>query len=260
MVAIGSSLPEIATSIYAAAYGSGNLVVGHIVGSATSQITIGLGVVALAPPLTVARQKTRVYGAGMLAAMAIMAFVLRSGAVTRFEGTAMVAIYVVFLAVLVEHEDYAERVVEADLTAHVAAGYVLLGLVLVIAGGHLLVTGGESLALETGVPSYLVGLVTGLGTTTPEIAVALIAMRRDRGGIAIGALLGSNITDSLFSLGIGAAVAGVQVTGVDGVLASVAYMTAASAGVLALVYSQQEIGRRTALACIVLYVPTLLLG
>lgn len=260
VVAVGSSVPEIATSIYAAAYGSGNLVVGHIVGSATSQITIGLGVVALASPLTVARQKTRVYGAGMLAAMGIMAFVLRSGTVTRLEGAAMVGLYLVFLAALVEQEDYTERVVEADLTVHVAAGYVLLGLVLVVAGGHLLVTGGESLAAETGVPSYVVGLVTGLGTTAPEIAVALIAMRRDRGGIAIGTLLGSNITDPLFSLGIGAALAGVTVTGVDGVLGSVAYMTAASAGVLVLVYSQQEVGRRTALACIVLYVPTLLLG
>lgn len=260
VVAIGSSLPEIATSIYAAAYGSGNLVVGHIVGSATAQITLGIGVVALASPLTVAGRKTTLYGAGMLAAMAVMWVALRSGAVSQREGVAMVALYLVFLAGLVEHEDYAERVVEADLSVRLAVWYVGFGLAFVVAGGHLLVTGGETLAVETGVPSYLVGLVTGLGTTAPEIAVALIAMRRDRDGIAVGTLFGSNITDPLFSLGIGAALAGVQVTGVGGILDSVAYMTAASAGVLALVYTQERIGRRTALACIVLYVPTLLLG
>lgn len=260
VVAVGSSVPEIATSLYAAAYGSGDFVVGHIVGSATSQITLGVGILSLAAPLSVSRQKTRVYGGGMLAAMAVMAVALQSGTITRTQGALMVLAYLGFLAVLAEHEDYAERVAESELTLQRAAGYVLLGVALVVVGGHLLVTGGQRLAVRVGVPSYLVGLVTGLGTTAPEIAVALVAVRRDRTGIAVGTLLGSNITDPLFSLGVGAALAGVHVTGVDAVLTSVRYMIVASALVLAVVYTRRPVGRTGSLACLVLYVPTFLLG
>jgi len=260
VVAVGSSVPEIATSLYAAAYGSGDLVVGHIVGSATSQITLGVGILSLAAPLSVAREKTRVYGGGMLAAMAVMAVALQSGTVTRVQGALMVLAYVGFLAVLAEYEDYAEHVSDSELSLRRAAGYVLLGVALVVVGGHLLVTGGQRLAVSLGVPSYLVGLVTGLGTTAPEIAVALVAVRRDRTGIAVGTLLGSNITDPLFSLGVGAALAGVTVTGVDGVLTSVGYMILASALVLAVVYARRPVGRAGSLACLVLYVPTFFLG
>lgn len=260
VVAVGSSVPEIATSLYAAAYGSGDLVVGHIVGSATSQITLGVGILSLAAPLSVAREKTRIYGGGMLAAMAVMAVALQSGTITRTQGALMVLAYLGFLAVLAEHEDYAEHVSESELTLRRATGYVLLGVALVVVGGHLLVTGSQRLAVSLGVPSYLVGLVTGLGTTAPEIAVALVAVRRDRTGIAVGTLLGSNITDPLFSLGVGAALAGVHVTGVDAVLTSVVYMIVASALVLAVVYTRRPVGRAGSLACLVLYVPTFLLG
>jgi len=260
VVSVGSSVPEIATSLYAAAYGSGDLVVGHIVGSATSQITLGVGVLSLAAPLSVAREKTRVYGGGMLAAMAVMAVALQSGTITRVQGALMVLAYLGFLAVLAEHEDYADHVDDSELSLGRAAGSVLLGVALVVVGGHLLVTGGQRLAVQVGVPSYLVGLVTGLGTTAPEIAVALVAVRRDRTGIAVGTLLGSNITDPLFSLGIGAALAGVHVTAVPGVLASVGYMLAASAVVLAILYARRPVGRAGSLACLVLYVPTFFLG
>lgn len=260
VVSVGSSVPEIATSLYAAAYGSGDLVVGHVVGSATPQITLGVGVLSLAAPLSVAREKTRVYGGGMLAAMAVMAVALQSGTITRVQGALMVLAYLGFLVVLAEHEDYADHVDDSELSLGRAVGSVLLGVALVVVGGHLLVTGGQRLAVQVGVPSYLVGLVTGLGTTAPEIAVALVAVRRDRTGIAVGTLLGSNITDPLFSLGIGAALAGVHVTGVPGVLASVGYMLAASAVVLAVLYARRPVGRAGSLACLVLYVPTFFLG
>ncbi|MFB6270862.1 MAG: sodium:calcium antiporter [Halobacterium sp.] len=259
VVAVGSSLPEIATSVYAAAYGSGDLVVGHIVGSVTSQITLGVGVVALAAPLSVARHKTRIYGGGMLAAMAVMAVALQSGTITRTQGALMVVTYLGFLAVLAEHEDYAEHVRDAELTVRRATAYVLAGLALVLVGGHLLVTSGQRIAVQSGVPSYVVGLVTGLGTTTPEIAVSLVAVRRDRDGIAVGTLFGSNITDPLFSLGVGAALAGVHVGDVPGTLDSIGYMIVASAAVVAVVYTRRPVGRLGALACIVLYVPTFLI-
>ncbi|GAA0646651.1 sodium:calcium antiporter [Salarchaeum japonicum] len=259
VVAVGSSLPEIATAIYGSLYGAGDLVVGHIVGSATSQITLGIGVVALVGPLVVSRGKVAAYGGGMLAAMTVMAaLVATGGGVSHLEGVLAVALYVVFLAALYEHEDYgglAERT--SDTTRARAALRTVVGLALVVAGGHVLVSSGRALAVETGVPAYLVGVVTGLGTTLPEITVAVLAVRRDREGIAVGTLLGSNITDPLFSLGVGAAVGGLAVSG--NVLLPIAYMTGVSAVVLALLAREGAMERRSALACLLCYLPAVLL-
>lgn len=259
VVAVGSSLPEIATSIYGSVYGAGDLVVGHVVGSATSQITLGIGVVALVTPLVVSREKVAAYGGGMLAAMTVMGVVVATGGgVTHAEGVVACALYVGFLALLYEHEDYeglAERT--SDTTRARDALRTVVGLALVVAGGHVLVSSGRALAVEAGVPAYLVGVVTGLGTTLPEITVAVLAVRRDREGIAVGTLLGSNITDPLFSLGIGAAVGGLAVTG--SVLLPIAYMTAVSAVVLAVLARDGPVSRPGALVCLVLYLPSFVL-
>lgn len=260
VVAVGSSIPEVATALYASLYGSGTFVVGHIVGSATSQITLGIGAVALAMGLVVPRKKTVLYGGGMLAAMGVMYYVVDTGTISRVEGVIMVALYVGYLVALVEEEDYADhpksRVEHADISA--ALAWTVVGLAFVVAGGHFLVTGSQSLARSAGIAPYLIGLVTGLGTTTPEIAVALLAVRRDHDGIAAGTLLGSNITDPLFSLGIGATVAGFEVVGIQQSMAGIQYMILASAIVVALLFVRDEVGRLGGLACLILYIPSFL--
>jgi cation:H+ antiporter len=262
LVAIGSSLPEIATAIYGAAYGHGSLVVGHVVGSATSQITLGVGVVALLAPLSATREEVTTYGAGMVVAMLVMLLAIASGTVTRLQGVVMALAYIGFVAFRYEHTDdggVGSRLSESDALDH-PLPWVVLGLALVIAGGHLLVTGARGVAAAVGVPTYLLGLLTGLGTTTPEIVVAALAVRRERGGIAVGTLFGSNITDPLFSLGVGAAVAPIAVENLDATLLSVGYMLAVSAAVALLFYRRDEVGRLVGVGCLLLYVPALFLG
>lgn len=260
VVAVGSSIPEIATAVYASQYGSGTFAVGHIVGSATSQITLGIGIVALVTGLAVSRRKTAVYGGGMLVAMGVMYAVVASGTITRVEGVLMVALYVGYLVALVEEEDYADhpraRIEQSAVSA--ALAWTVVGFAFVVTGGHFLVSGSQALARSAGIAPYLIGLVTGLGTTSPEIAVALLAVRRDSDGIAVGTLLGSNITDPLFSLGLGATVAGFEVVGPGSTLPGITYMLLASAIVLAILLVRDEVGRLGGLACLVLYVPSFL--
>ena len=263
LVAIGSSLPEIATSVYGAAYGHGSLVVGHIVGSATSQITLGVGLVALLAPLSADSGKVTTYGIGMVAAMLSMLLAVSSGVVTRVEGVVMALAYLSFVVVRYEHTDY-DDAVGSRLTDENALERPLLwggaGLALVLVGGHLLVTGARGVAASFGASVYLLGLLTGLGTTTPEIAVAALAVHRDRGGIAVGTLFGSNITDPLFSLGVGATVAPISVDNPETTLLSVGYMLVVSAVVVAVFYSREEVGRWAGVGCLLLYLPALILG
>jgi cation:H+ antiporter len=262
LVAVGSSLPELATVVYAAVYGAGDLAIGHVVGSATSQITLGIGAVALLVPLSVERSKVRTYGGGMVVAMLAMLAVAWSGSISHLEGAAMVAAYAVFLAVRADHTDFDDALapsLEDGPTRRRATLWILAGLALLVVGGHLLVTGAEGVAASLGLPSYLLGLITGLGTTAPEIAVAALAVHHDRGGIAVGTLFGSNITDPLFSLGAGALVAGVHLDHRRAALVPAVYMLAVSAAVVLWFHQREGLGRRGAVGCCLLYVPAYLL-
>lgn len=262
LVAVGSSVPEIATALYGGLYGAGDFVVGHIIGSATSQITLGIGVVALLSPLAHQRGEVRFYGVGMLLAMALFLVTIASGTVSRLGGAVLVGAYLCFLALRVRsgrETPGMDRVEEATIRPAPAAAWVTVGFVLVAVGGHLLVANSRALALTLGVPEYLLGLVTGLGTTTPEIVIAALAVHRDEGQIAVGTLFGSNITDPLFSFGIGALVGGFSIQQVGATVTSGLYMIAVAGLVVALFYVTGGIDRRVAVGCIALYVPTYLL-
>lgn len=262
LVAVGSSVPEIATAVYAGLYGAGDFVVGHIIGSATSQITLGIGVVALLSPLRLERHEVGVYGAGMIIAMGLMALAVRSGRISRLEGSGLVLAYLGFLAVRLHGDESAaavERVRDADHPLPRAVAWILVGFALVAVGGHLLVVNSRALAVALGVPSYVLGLVTGLGTTLPEIVIAALAVHRNQGDIAVGTLFGSNITDPLFSIGVGAVLGGFTIEHAAAATASGGYMIAVSTLVVALFYLTGGVSRRAALGCIALYVPTYLL-
>lgn len=262
LVAVGSSIPEIATAVYAGLYGAGDFVVGHVIGSATSQITLGIGVVALLSPLRLGRGKVGFYGLGMILAMGLMVVAIGSGTVTRLEGGGLVLAYLLFLALRLRTDEgvtAVERVGDAEHSLPTAAGWILVGFALVAIGGHLLVTNSRVLAVALGVPEYLLGLVTGLGTTLPEIVIAALAVHRDEGDIAVGTLFGSNVTDPLFSFGLGALVGRFTVEHVAATIISGGYMIAVSILVVGLFFVNGGVSRRTALGCIALYVPSYLL-
>ena len=258
VVSIGTSVPEMTTSLYAAYYGAGDIVVGNIVGSETAQITVGIGVVALVAPIVAERKNVLVYGGAMLLSMIIMILTLEDG-ITRSEGFLMMLAYAIFVHDLYSSEggeEITEEVIEEEEPPKRTIPWILFGLLLVVGGGHLMVTNGIAVATVVGIPPYLVGILTGLGTTTPEIAVAGVAARDGEEGISVGSLLGSNITDPVFSLGIGALVADVTLSDPEAVLPSVGYMLTVSLVVLAVLYWRRGIDRRAAIGCLLLYLPS----
>ncbi len=262
IVSVGTSIPEMTTSVYGALYGAGDLLVGNIVGSETAQITLAIGVVAVLAGIDAERRNVLVYGGAMILAMVIMILVLDDGTIIRSEGVLMMLAYVAFIHDLYSHEGGGEvtpEVVEERAPPRRAIPRILAGIALVAVGGHLLVTDGVSLARTVGVPELLVGLLTGLGTTTPEIAVSSLAAYRGASGISVGGLLGSNITDPVFSLGIGALAADVVVTDTAALSLAIGYMLAVSIIVLALLFYWRGIDRRRGIVCLLLYLPSLAL-
>ena len=248
------------TSVYAALYGAGDIVVGNIVGSETAQITLAVGIVALVSPIVAERRNVLIYGGAMTLAMIVMLLTLDDGRIQRSEGFLMMLAYVNFIYTLYTNEggaEITEEVVDEELERPGRElPWVVGGLALVVVGGHLLVTNGTALARVAGVSEYSIGLLTGLGTTAPEIVVASVAAHRGHGGISVGSLLGSNITDPVFSLGIGALVADVVVTDVASMTRTTTYMLVVSLVVIGLLYWRRGISRRLAVVCLLLYVPS----
>jgi cation:H+ antiporter len=262
LVSVGTSVPEMVTSVYAAYYGAGDLVVGNIVGSETAQITLAIGVVALIAPFVTPRRNVLVYGTAMILAMIVMLLTLDDGVVGRSEGFLMMLAYVQFVYTLYTNEggeEIAEEVLEEPRTPRDSLPWILGGLLLVVVGGQLMVTNGVALARLAGIPEYVIGLLTGLGTTMPEIVVAGIAAREGQGGISVGAILGSNITDPVFSLGVGALFFDIAVEDVAALTPSLGYMLGVSIVVLGLFYWREGIDRRAAVVCLLLYFPTFVL-
>jgi cation:H+ antiporter len=261
VISIGTSVPEMVTSVYAAYYGAGDLVVGNIVGSETAQITLAIAVVAFIAPVVAERRSVLVYGTAMVLAMIIMLLVVDDGFIGRSEGLLMMLAYVQFIYTLYTNEggtEIAEEVIEAPRTPGETLPWIVGGLALVVVGGQLMVTNGITLAELFGLPAYAIGLLTGLGTTLPEIVVAGIAAHEGRTGISIGSLLGSNITDPVFSLGIGAVFFDVSLGNVAAIQPSLRYMLAVSVAVLGLLYWRRGLDRRWAVVCLLLYLPSFL--
>jgi cation:H+ antiporter len=262
LISIGTSVPEMVTSVYAAYYGAGDLVVGNIVGSEISQITLAIAVVAFIAPFVTQRRDVLVYGSAMILAMIVMLLTLDDGVIGRSEGFLMMLAYLQFIYTLYTNrggEEIAEEVIEEPRTPSETYPWIVGGLLLVVVGGQVMVTNGVALARLIGIPEYLVGLLTGLGTTLPEIVVAGIAAYEGRGGISVGAILGSNITDPVFSLGVGALLFDVVVDDISALQPSLTYMLVVSILVLSLFYWREGIDRKAAVVCLLLYIPTFVL-
>jgi cation:H+ antiporter len=262
LISVGTSVPEMVTSVYGAYYGAGDLVVGNIVGSETSQITLAIAVVAFVSPFVTERRNVLLYGSAMLLAMIVMLLALDDGVIGRSEGFLMMLAYTQFVYTLYTNEggaEIAEEVVEDRKPPRRAVPLIVFGLALVAIGGQLMITNGVAIARLAGIPEYLVGLLTGVGTTLPEIVVAGIAAYEGRGGISVGSILGSNITDPVFSLGVGAVFFDVVVSDLSTLWPSLLYMLAASGIVLGLFYWREGIDRPAAIVCLLLYIPSLLL-
>jgi cation:H+ antiporter len=262
VISVGTSIPEMVTSIYAGYYGAGTLAVGNIIGSETSQITLAIAIVAFIAPIVAERRAVSVYGSAMILAMIIMILTLEDGVVGRSEGFLMMLAYVQFIYTLYSNEggeEITEEVIEEPRTPREEIPWIVGGLALVGVGGQVMVTNGVALARIVGVPQSLVGLLAGLGTTAPEIVVAGIAAYEGRESISVGSLLGSNITDPVFSLGIGAVFFDIVIESQTAIQPLLAYMLVVSIVVLAVMYYQRGIDRRAAVACLALYLPTFVL-
>jgi cation:H+ antiporter len=212
VVAIATSAPEILVSITAAASGNTELAVGNAVGSNIANIGLVLGTTALVRPMEVRSTILRREMPALLAVTLMTVMLFLDSDLGRIDGVLLLAGMVLLLRWLVRlgkrsrgadplQQEIAAELPEAMSMAK-ALGWLLLGLLILLAGARLLVWGAANLADSLGVSDLIIGLtVVAVGTSLPELAVAVVSALKNEHDIALGTIIGSNMFNCLAVIG-----------------------------------------------------------
>jgi len=212
LIALGTSLPEMAASIAASLQGKSQLAISNVIGSNILNITLVLATVfLLAKTINPARDFFAKDSTWAL--MPVMAFILMifDGVISRFDALLllfMMGAYLLFL--LQDSKDHPLEEEENDVSDFSWGKTIPLlfaGLLLVIVGAHFSVESASAIAKSFGISEWIIGIVmVSFGTSLPELAVSISAALKGKVDMAIGNIIGSNMANTSMVLGAAALV------------------------------------------------------
>jgi cation:H+ antiporter len=217
LVALGTDLPEIANSIASHLQGEGDVNVGDSVGSTLTQYTFVLGLFPLViAVIAISRRQVGLVTVLTMGGLALTTAFVADGWLSRLDGLVLVAAWAVAMVLVTRllPATPPEDPPLVRINGHLPqAGVVLGALVVVGVGATVAVRALVELSERLGVPEFLLAFFgASLGTSAPEIAVDITALRHGAPAIALGDALGSSLIDSTLSIGIGPIVAPAPVT------------------------------------------------
>lgn len=242
LVSLGTSAPELFVSAGAAIQGYGDVAAGNVVGSNIVNIAIVLGLGAVIFPLTINRS-IRSHQLPLMLVLTVLGFIfLVDGYVGRLESSILLlaAGLSIWWAMRVDGVPDVPEAVMAETDAINEpgklknVGLIVAGVLLLVAGAEGLIWGGVGLAEVFGVPEAVVALtVTSIGTGLPEITATVLAVARKDADMAVGNVVGSNLLNLGFVLGVSGVIAPVSSAGVSLLPLSVMLSFSLLLGVLA---------------------------
>lgn len=208
VVAFGTSAPELLVSVQAAWNDAGGLALGNVVGSNIANILLVLGAPALIAAVPVGRDILRDYSV-MIAASVLFIALSFTGVIATWQALVLLGAFALFMADSIRRgltsRVEVDEVEGADpaLSGIKIALFTLVGIIGLPLGANLLVTGAVDVAEAFGVSDVLIGLtIVAVGTSLPELATTVMAAIRREGGVALGNVVGSNLFNLLFILGV----------------------------------------------------------
>jgi cation:H+ antiporter len=213
IVGFGTSAPEMVVSALAASQGNPGIALGNAYGSNIANIALILGLTALISPLAVHSQVLRKELPILTAVTALAAYQLWDGELTRIDSLVLLGVFGGLMAWTIwqglrKKSDALGSEIERELELHTmpigrAIFWLVIGLVLLIASSRILVWGAVDLAHGFGVSDLIIGLtIVAVGTSLPELASSVMAVRKGEHDIALGNVLGSNLFNTLAVVGI----------------------------------------------------------
>ena len=207
IVAMGTSSPEAAVSISAALKGSAEITIGNIVGSNILNILIILGISSVIVPLAVAKSTMRYEIPFMIVITVLLLVTGLNGSIGIVEGIILLSAFAAYLTYLfiMAKNDMKQEDSPKDISTVKAALFIILGLAMIVLGSNFTVDAASAIALSLGLSERFIGLtIVALGTSLPELCTSVSAARKGNADIAIGNIVGSNIFNILFIVGLSA--------------------------------------------------------
>ena len=207
VVGFGTSLPELIVAINANIKGSGGIALGNVLGSNIANILLVVGTVACIAPLAACPRNLWRDIVMMLVATCIMAGLLIHGSITATAGGLMLLLLILYVTWQIKSSQ-GKEIDLSDEEGHyknmpLALLFLLLGLAGIALGAEFLVRGAQVSASIVGIPDAVIGLtVVAIGTSLPELATGIAAARRRHTDLLLGNIIGSNVFNILFILGI----------------------------------------------------------
>lgn len=224
IVAFGTSAPEAAVSITAAIRGQNEMAIANIVGSNIFNILLVVGATAMINPIHVKESTIlKEFPFSILASivLVILAYDIRfqgysENILTRGDGLIFLTLFAIFMYYLIDMaiNSNGETNEENYKIMSISKSIILsiVGLLGIIIGGSFVVDGASDIALSLGMSENLIGLtIVAIGTSLPELVTSMTAAKKGESDIAIGNVVGSNIFNILFILGISACISNIPV-------------------------------------------------
>jgi cation:H+ antiporter len=228
VVAIGTSTPELFASLQAAWSGSSGMVVGNVVGSNIANLGLALGLTALVRPLTIDKNIVVTLDWSILMVVTVLFGLLAlDGVYSKVDGVVFLGV----MAIIMFGQVVRSRKMKlAQVTAkkpsenligfdqHARKNYSVLfiwittGCVLLYYGASLFIDGASDLARNFSISEHVIGLtVVAFGTSIPEIVASVTAALKGQSELSIGNIIGSNIMNILFVLGVTSTVSEIDI-------------------------------------------------
>ena len=242
IVALGTSMPELCVSVVSALKGTPDLAVGNVVGSNIFNALLIVGVAALVAPMTILRSTVfKDVPCALVASVVLLMMCQNDWVITRLDGAILFVFFLVFMRLTIKGATSAQPAPQAaqgettqGQTAQEAAAdeasakqpmkgwlaglWMVVGLAALIGGSNLFVGGATEVARALNVSDAVIGLtIVAGGPSLPELATSVVAAKKGNSGIAIGNVLGSNVLNILFILGLTGMISPMHIEGITNV-------------------------------------------
>lgn len=211
VAAFATSSPELAVAVRSATAGNPEISFGNALGANVVNVALILAIgVAISgiqcPRATVKRD----FPVAILVPVVTGVLVLLDGVLSRLDGLLLLAVFFSWLAATVVEAKRQRSVVPQDIGERKIGRAVLegvLGLALLVGAGEFIVSGATGIATAFGLDQFVIGAtIVAIGTTAPELATMIIAKLRKHDEVGLGTILGSNIFNGLFIVGVAASI------------------------------------------------------
>jgi len=216
IVAFGTSAPEFIVNIFASVQGNSEIAIGNILGSNIANILLILGISAIIYPITAKKNTVLKEIPLSLLAAVVLGFMANDmiidgasfSGITRIDGFILLSFFIIFLyytfGITKSDTDIVEEKMEV-FSYSKAVGFIILGLAGLVIGGKWIVDGAVKIAVFFNISQSLIGLtIVAIGTSLPELATSAIAAYKKQSDIALGNVVGSNIFNIFWILGVSA--------------------------------------------------------